>query len=79
MRDVRSVLIETAARLLERVAGHLLTAPNMMWGDEGTQSEVTKRVSIKCVFNEKTSVLILHFTKKANWDEREACGRLSSR
>lgn len=33
MRGVRRVLVEMAARLLERVAGHLLTAPNMMCGE----------------------------------------------
>lgn len=31
-KGVRSVLVEMEARFLARVAGHLLTAPNMMCG-----------------------------------------------
>jgi hypothetical protein len=32
VRGVRRVLVETEARFLASVAGHLLTAPNMMCG-----------------------------------------------
>jgi hypothetical protein len=49
VRGVRSVLVEIAARLLERVAGYLLTAPNMMWRADGTQSEKIKKGYLECM------------------------------